>query len=67
MNYNIHPDWNQFFEGQANVLNNIFNQIDTQPYYPLKNDVFNAFKISPKDIKVCLLGQDPYQNEGGIM
>jgi uracil-DNA glycosylase len=70
MNYNIHPDWNNFFETHNDELNNIFSSIDShnlgleKPYYPNKDDIFNAFKISPKDIKICLLGQDPYQNEG---
>lgn len=33
--------------------------------YPLKEQVFNAFKMTPyKDVKVVILGQDPYHGEG---
>ncbi len=32
--------------------------------YPPKQDIFNAFTIEPKDIKVVIVGQDPYINEG---
>ena len=61
---NIHPDWIPFFESNISNLNNIFNSIQSEPFYPAINNVFNAFTIGPKDIKICLLGQDPYQNEG---
>jgi uracil-DNA glycosylase len=33
--------------------------------FPPEKDVFNAFKATPyQDVKVLLLGQDPYPNEG---
>ena len=28
MNYNIHPDWNNFFETHNDDLNNIFIKVD---------------------------------------
>lgn len=32
--------------------------------YPPSEDIFNAFHFTPlKDVKVLLLGQDPYHNE----
>jgi uracil-DNA glycosylase len=36
--------------------------------YPPEEDVFNAFKLTPyEDVKVLLLGQDPYHDEGQAM
>ena len=32
--------------------------------YPKKEDIFNAFKIPYRDVKVVILGQDPYHGEG---
>ena len=32
--------------------------------YPPKKDVFNAFRLSYNDVKVVILGQDPYHGEG---
>ena len=33
--------------------------------FPSRDDVFNAFKLTPYDnVKVIILGQDPYFNEG---
>ncbi len=35
------------------------------PVYPPEEDVFNAFKLAPYDqVKVLLLGQDPYHGTG---
>ena len=35
-----------------------------QTIYPKSDDIFNAFHLTPlKDVKVLLLGQDPYHNE----
>jgi len=33
-------------------------------YYPEKEDIFNVFQMPVEDIKVVILGQDPYPNEG---
>jgi uracil-DNA glycosylase len=36
----------------------------TQTIYPLEEDVFSAFELTPYyDVKVLLLGQDPYHDE----
>lgn len=37
----------------------------TKVIYPPANDIFNAFHFTPlKDVKVVIIGQDPYHNEG---
>ena len=37
----------------------------TRTIYPPKEDVFNAFKFTPlKNVKVVILGQDPYHEAG---
>ena len=42
----------------------IDNEYKTKIVYPNSNDIFNAFKYTDyKDIKVVILGQDPYHNE----
>ncbi len=41
------------------------NEYATQTVYPDKHDIFNAFKAAPYDeVKVVILGQDPYHNPG---
>lgn len=40
----------------------------TRTIYPPMHDIFNSMKITSfKDVKVVLLGQDPYHNQGQAM
>ncbi len=58
----------------SNILNddtfkilhtNIINLYDHSEIYPDKKLIFNAFKITSfNDVKVVILGQDPYHGEG---
>lgn len=61
--FNIHPDWETFFEENSTELNSILSEVLTSKVYPKKKSIFKVFKyLSPKDIKVVILGQDPYIN-----
>jgi len=68
--------WNLFFHHQFTnekfkKLQDCLNKHDeeyTKKIFPPKELVFNAFQLVPKDkIKVVILGQDPYINEGEAM
>lgn len=40
------------------------NEYDTHVVYPPADDIFNALHLTPlKEVKVLILGQDPYHNE----
>ena len=62
---NIHSDWNDFFEENSETLQNILDKVldKKNKIYPKKKKIFKIFKyLSPSDIKVVILGQDPYIN-----
>ena len=65
----IHPDWMPFFEINKDelisILNKINNEIELNTIiYPRQKDLFRAlYYYSPNDIKLTILGQDPYINE----
>ncbi len=41
------------------------HEYDTKTVYPLKENIFNALKLTPYDkVKVVIMGQDPYHGEG---
>ena len=41
------------------------HEYDTKTIYPLKENIFNALKLTPYDkVKVVIMGQDPYHGEG---
>ncbi len=43
----------------------VSNEFKTNIIYPEVKDIFNAFNYTPlKDVKVVILGQDPYHNKG---
>lgn len=67
----IGNDWDEklstVFEskGFRRFLDIIDNEYKTKTIYPLKENVFNALKLtSYKDTKVVIVGQDPYHGKG---
>lgn len=66
----FHNDWNLILNDEIN--NSYFKELlekvnclyKEKIIYPPKKDVFNAFRLSYKDVKVVILGQDPYHGEG---
>lgn len=66
----FHNDWDEILNEEINkdyfkkLLEQVNELYETKIIYPPKKDVFNAFKLSYKDVKVVILGQDPYHGEG---
>ena len=47
------------------ILDFIDEEYGSKTVYPPYEDIFNAFKLTPLgDVKVVILGQDPYHEEG---
>jgi len=60
---NINIGWKSFFDNNIDEINNILNQLnyDNQIIYPCKENIFRAlFYFPPEEIKLIILGQDPY-------
>jgi uracil-DNA glycosylase len=51
----IHSSWNPIFEEYK--IN-----IESNNMYPNKENIYRVFEMDIKDIKILLLGQDPYHN-----
>ena len=60
----VHPDWLELldFQKALEILDRLAN-----PYSPKRLDVFNVFQISPSDVRVVIVGQDPYPTDGDAM
>ncbi|WP_381414904.1 uracil-DNA glycosylase [Spiroplasma endosymbiont of Anurida maritima] len=63
--------WNEFFENEYkksyfnNLLKNIEKEYKDNLCFPKQENIFKIFSlIKLNDIKVVILGQDPYHNEG---
>lgn len=46
------------------ILYGLRDLYKTKTIYPPQKQIFNAFKLPYKDVKVVILGQDPYHGEG---
>ena len=52
-------------EGFKKFLSIVNREYENKIIYPPKDYVFNALKLTPyKDVKVVIVGQDPYHGEG---
>ena len=67
----IQNDWLEAIGGEfrkpyyAKLYETVKNEYATQIIYPKADDIFNAFHLTPlKNVKVVILGQDPYHNVG---
>lgn len=67
----INNDWAQALreEYRKPYYKELFLKVNeeyrTQQIFPAADDIFNAFHLTPlKDVKVVILGQDPYHNFG---
>ena len=64
----MHSSWEEIFNNYPKIdeLNNMIKEIDeqrlTKTIYPPQEQVFRVFDLPLKDIKVVILGQDPYHN-----
>ena len=71
MNYKVNNNWDiilkdeyekEYFKNQINYINEEYNN---KTVYPLKENIFKALEYTDyNDIKVVILGQDPYHGEG---
>lgn len=71
MNCDLHPSWtpylNEYFATESfQKLSNLVDQAYlNNTVYPKAQHIFAAFNDTPLDtIKVIIIGQDPYHNEG---
>ncbi len=65
-----HESWHPFLKSHAKFLHKIDKKLQSEyaPVYPPKNYILNALKLTPlSEIKVLLLGQDPYHGRGQAM
>ncbi len=64
----IHPDWKPFFGGKATrfegILDILASKMDQAPICPDISAIFEAFRLSPKGVKMVIIGQDPYHTPG---
>lgn len=71
MTVQIGNDWDEILKEEwkkdyyLNLRKNLIHEYKNHTIYPSMYDIFNALKKVPyKDVKVVILGQDPYHGQG---
>ncbi|MGN0405967.1 MAG: uracil-DNA glycosylase [Bariatricus sp.] len=67
----LNNDWLDALKGEfrkpyyKKLFETVNQEYRTHRIYPPSDDIFNAFHLTPlKDVKVVILGQDPYHGDG---
>ena len=61
----MHPTWQNWLDKQKPLLDAIEHKVLAENHVtPALNQVMRAFELDPANIKVVILGQDPYPTEG---
>lgn len=60
----VHDSWSGFFESQQSQLDEIFSHLDFANVTPAPDDIFKVFRYSAIEIRVAIIGQDPYPKPG---
>lgn len=58
---NIHESWKLLFNKHIFDLDKLYDSSNI--IYPSKEQIFRVFEMDMNDIKILLLGQDPYHNQ----
>lgn len=66
--HKIHSSWTHFFVLNKDLILDIISVInDIEKIVPQKENIFRVFQMNLQDIKVVLLGMDPYPNPKNAM
>ena len=67
----IQNDWLNVFQEEfekpyyKDLYKKVMDEYHTHVIFPPADDIFNAFHLTPlKNVKVVIIGQDPYHNDG---
>ena len=71
MQFNIHPSWQEFLKSEfeksyfVDLMKSVAEEYQNSICFPPKELIFNAFnQFELKDLKVVVIGQDPYHGTG---
>lgn len=60
----VHHSWRPFFARIAPEIDNILSQLPPFNLAPERIDIFRAFRGNLTEVKVVIIGQDPYPGKG---
>lgn len=56
--------WRPFFAGHVDAIDEILSSLDDEEISPPRENIFRAFTFPLDNVRVLILGQDPYPGDG---
>ena len=60
----VHLSWRKLFAPHVNTIQEIFTELTHTEFTPARENIFSAFQEPLDSVKVVIVGQDPYPQEG---
>jgi len=60
----VDPTWRPFFSQHIQSIDSILTSLDYEEIAPSRADIFRAFTFPLDNVRVLILGQDPYPGDG---
>jgi len=60
----VHPTWRPFFSQHIESINEVLASLDNHEISPSRENIFRAFTFPLDNVRVLILGQDPYPGDG---
>lgn len=61
---NVHQSWLEVLGQQQGKIDAILERISSGPFFPSAENIFRALRLPVPNVKVIILGQDPYPTPG---
>ena len=60
----VDPSWRPFFAEHVDAIDEILSSLVDQEISPSRESIFRAFAVPLDNVRVLILGQDPYPGDG---
>jgi uracil-DNA glycosylase len=60
----VHPSWRELFAPHLKTIQEILTEMPDAEFTPARENIFSAFQESLDSVRVVIVGQDPYPQEG---
>jgi uracil-DNA glycosylase len=60
----VDPSWRPFFSHHIPLIDSILGSLDLDDIAPSRSDLFRAFQTPLDEVRVLIIGQDPYPQPG---
>ena len=60
----MHSNWKELLEPESDLIDELLERLSSEDFLPHRDHIFRALSLPISEIKVIILGQDPYPTPG---